>query len=192
MTSLTNKNYTKDPRHLVLLKGFSLKERAGTPAQSNVAAIPSVPNVPSVPSVPSAPNVQQNLPSNQSVLNLPSPAQNPNVMIRTNSGGNLAPNTIKDTSHPPLNQTQRWAVPQQQQRPIMPNTDQSMSSSNSALISQLSTPPNQGALLLSKILSAQNVHNISIINSRGRFNPESTAATDTTSDDNTTAWTNES
>lgn len=140
MSSLTSKNYSKDPRHLVLLKGFSLKERAGTPAQTNIVAIPSVPNIPSIPSVPSVPNVQQNIAPNQSALNLPSPAQN--AMIRTNSGGNLASNTIKDTPHPPPNQAQRWAVPQQQQRPIMPNTDQSMTSANSALISQLSTPPN--------------------------------------------------
>lgn len=150
MSSLTSKNYSKDPRHLVLLKGFSLKERAGTPAQANIVAIPSVPNVPSVPSVPSVPNVQQNLPPNQSALNLPSPAQNQqNAMIRTNSGGNLAPNTIKDPPHPLPNQAQRWAVPQQQQRPIISNADQSMSSANSALISQLSTPPNanQGAVL---------------------------------------------
>lgn len=147
MSSLTSKNYSKDPRHLVLLKGFSLKERAGTPAQTNIATIPSIPNVPSVPSIPSVPNVQQNIPPNQSALNLPSPAQTANAMIRTNSGSNLAPNPIKDTPHPPPNQAQRWAVPQQQQRPIMPNADQAMSSANSALISQLSTPPNanQGA-----------------------------------------------
>lgn len=150
MSSLTSKNYSKDPRHLVLLKGFSLKERAGTPAQTNIVAIPSVPNIPSIPSVPSVSNVQQNIPPNQSALNLPSPAQNPNAMIRTNSGSNLAPNAIKDTPHPPPNQAQRWAVPQQQQRSIMPNTDQSMTSANSALISQLSTPPNtnQGAVIL--------------------------------------------
>lgn len=147
MSSLTNKNYSKDPRHLVLLKGFSLKERAGATAQTNIATIPTVPNVPSVPTVPSVLNVQQSLPPNQSALNLPSPAQGQNTMIRTNSGGNLAPNAIKDASHPPSNQTQRWAVPQQQQRPIMPNqSDQTMSTANSALISQLSTPPtgNQG------------------------------------------------
>lgn len=151
-STITSKNYSKDPRHLVLLKGFSLKERAGTPAQTNIATISSVSNVnvPSVSSIPSVPNVQQNLPSNQSALSLPSPAQTQNAMIRTNSGGNLAPISVKDAPHPPTNQTQRWAVPQQQQRPNMSNTDQTITNANSVLISQLSTPPNnsQGILFV--------------------------------------------
>lgn len=151
ISSVTSKNYSKDPRHLVLLKGFSLKERAGTPAQTNIATISSVSNVnvPSVSSIPSVSNVQPNLPSNQPALSLPSPAQTQNAMIRTNSGGNLAPISVKDAPHPPTNQTQRWAVPQQQQRPNMANTDQTITNANSALISQLSAPPNNNQGFLS-------------------------------------------
>lgn len=196
MSSLTSKNYSKDPRHLVLLKGFSLKERAGTPAQTNIVPIPSLPNIPSIPSVPSVPNVQQSIAPNQPSLNLPSPAQNPNTMIRTNSGSNLAPNTIKDTPHPPPNQAQRWAVPQQQQRPIMPNTDQSMATANSALISQLSTPPNtnQGAVFFAlDPISNIPVNNMYISTKCiSRSNAESTTGPNTTSNDPTTARANES
>lgn len=40
-----NKNYAKDPRHLVLLKGFSLKERPLSPT-SNTTNLP-IPSLPS-------------------------------------------------------------------------------------------------------------------------------------------------
>lgn len=42
LASTTSKNYSKDPRHLVLLKGFSLKERPASP-NMNQPATPQMP-----------------------------------------------------------------------------------------------------------------------------------------------------
>lgn len=77
MSSLTSKTYSKDPRHLVLLKGYSLKERTNT-QQTQPQIIP-------------------NVAANQTALSQPSPLQavskDTNLaatqipMMRTNSGG---------------------------------------------------------------------------------------------------------
>lgn len=47
LSSLQNKNYSKDPRHLVLLKGYSLKERPISPLVGATNQNPSNLNMPS-------------------------------------------------------------------------------------------------------------------------------------------------
>lgn len=46
LTQSQNKNYAKDPRHLVLLKGFSLKERPLSPTAGGTTNLP-IPSLPS-------------------------------------------------------------------------------------------------------------------------------------------------
>lgn len=85
----SSKNYSKDPRHLVLLKGFSLKERPASPnvnqnqqqgnQQQNVAQQnhpqPTQTNAPQ----PTPPQQAQQQPNQEAPMNMP---MNPNQPIR--------------------------------------------------------------------------------------------------------------
>lgn len=50
LSASQTKNYAKDPRHLVLLKGFSLKERPVSPPVGSNAVPPSTLPITSLPS----------------------------------------------------------------------------------------------------------------------------------------------
>nr|CAH7747629.1 unnamed protein product [Callosobruchus chinensis] len=88
LSSCQNKNYAKDPRHLVLLKGFSLKERPlspppgnVTPGQSQIAG--GAPTGLTMTSMPSP------LPGSDSPI--PGNSQN-SAMLVNNAGPGVAPN----------------------------------------------------------------------------------------------------
>ena len=120
----TSKNYSKDPRHLVLLKGFSLKERPASPnvnQQTPVAQMPPTQQNAPNPQQPAAgiqmPNSeQQNMNINNAGLRPQGPALRPNTPMQ---GQNVA----MGNPPPPFaggpamgNFPQRPANPQQQQQ----------------------------------------------------------------------------
>jgi mediator of RNA polymerase II transcription subunit 25 len=143
------KNYAKDPRHLVLLKGFSLKERpvSPTPAQNQANVMP-VANIGSP-----APPQPQSQATNQAVFRPNGPPvrppmgfqQNPNqggqfrmeqAQMRPGmsprwqqpQGPNMAPNMMQ------AQQMRAGMQPQQQPQQQQPNQA-------STLIAQLQQPP---------------------------------------------------
>lgn len=78
----TSKNYSKDPRHLVLLKGFSLKERPASPNMSQPAQTPQLPAAqPNVPAPQPASVMQNNEQMPIGMNNNPGmrPQMNPNI-----------------------------------------------------------------------------------------------------------------
>lgn len=99
------KNYAKDPRHLVLLRGYSLQERPLTPKPPIPSTSPIIPNVASVagypvdprsktPNLPlqvtsSQPEIKQEInPVQQPNINMPRPIVQPNMMV--GPGGRMA------------------------------------------------------------------------------------------------------
>jgi len=79
------KNYAKDPRHLVLLRGYSLQERPLTPKPPNPSTSPNIPNVASVPGYPvdprsKTPNQPLQVSSSQpEIKQETNPVQQPNI-----------------------------------------------------------------------------------------------------------------
>lgn len=92
--SVSSKNYSKDPRHLVLLKGFSLKERPASPNMIQQAQTPQMPaqtaNVPT--QQPPAPPIMQQTNNDQMAIgsNL---GMNNNPGMRPNMPSNIRQNT---------------------------------------------------------------------------------------------------
>lgn len=135
----TSKNYSKDPRHLVLLKGFSLKERPASPNMSQPAQAPQIPAVqPNVPAPQAASAMQNNEQMPIGMNNNPAmrPAMNPN--IRQNAPMMQGPNQQQGMAGPMVNPPppqfvggqqignfpQRQANPQQQQQQQQPQQQQ--------------------------------------------------------------------
>ncbi|CAH1159965.1 unnamed protein product [Phaedon cochleariae] len=89
LTSSQTKNYAKDPRHLVLLKGFSLKERPISPPPGSVTANPNqmANSVLPVTSLPSP------LPGSESPIPGGSQA-NPNILTNSSAGANASQNNV--------------------------------------------------------------------------------------------------
>lgn len=141
--SLTAKNYCRDIRHLVLLKGFHLKERPASP-NANVISSQSPMNGAQNPIlVDNQQQAQKQQPlANQSFLNNPSNT----VQLPYNQNSNV-----------PVN---RWLFPSQQQRQSF-ISGSNTHNPNSALISQLTTPPNQA---VTSILQHQQVLRMQMIN----------------------------
>lgn len=189
------KNYAKDPRHLVLLKGFSLKERPLTPPSGPVTSsqnqLPSS-NPIQIGSLPSPiANNDSPIPGGQQGVNPNMMGQNPNAgpnqvgpnnVFRPNNpqgitslqqqnqqqqnilmnqvrGGLMGNQQFQNTQMqaPPGyqqtismggmggNRPQRgWMMPPQQPQrpPFMQNQPQGGQSQGSALIAQLTQPPN--------------------------------------------------
>ncbi|KAI5703346.1 hypothetical protein M8J75_010664 [Diaphorina citri] len=109
------KNYAKDPRHLVLLKGYNLKERpmSPTPVGSTLPA-PAPLNLP-VASMPSPSNVGSPQTQNPNFRPAPPSQQNPN--IPTSNQQPVVPQQSAATQQTPSQQQQ--AVWQQQQQQAM-------------------------------------------------------------------------
>ncbi|XP_055836619.1 mediator of RNA polymerase II transcription subunit 25 [Episyrphus balteatus] len=127
---LTSKNYCRDIRHLILLKGFHLKER------------PISPNINNSVNAQSPMNGMQNpmLVDNQQQIQVQQPTLVSQPFVNTPS----APMQLQYNQNNV--QVNRWLFPSQQQRPsFLPGSNSGINVShnpNSALISQLSTPPN--------------------------------------------------
>jgi mediator of RNA polymerase II transcription subunit 25 len=114
LTAVSSKNYSKDPRHLVLLKGFSLKERPASPNMNQQAQTPQMPTQPtSVPAQqPPTPAIMQ---QNNEQMNI-----NANLGMNNNQG-------MRPTMQPNIRQSApMMAVPNQQQniQGQMPNQQQ--------------------------------------------------------------------
>ncbi|XP_026680301.1 mediator of RNA polymerase II transcription subunit 25 [Diaphorina citri] len=109
------KNYAKDPRHLVLLKGYNLKERpmSPTPVGSTLPA-PAPLNLP-VASMPSPSNVGSPQTQNPNFRPAPPSQQNPN--IPTSNQQPVVPQQSAATQQTPSQQQQ--SVWQQQQQQAM-------------------------------------------------------------------------
>ncbi|CAD7077038.1 unnamed protein product [Hermetia illucens] len=149
---LTTKNYCKDVRHLVLLKGFNLKER------------PISPNSHPIPNNAASPltTVQNNVETQGNLIMPPNAAMRkyfeiirfiiqPQHQQHINPQFQTGPqNPIPNAYNANTAQGNRWLYPPQQ-RPFVqgagPQQPQQNTlhcqNPNSALISQLSTPPNQ-------------------------------------------------
>jgi mediator of RNA polymerase II transcription subunit 25 len=223
-----SKNYSKDPRHLVLLKGFSLKERPSSPninQQVQQAQIPTNQPNPATPVAqnieqpvmvnsmplnpntgalrPLNPNIRQNTPimqgagPNQPTMNNPSPGFGNNQQM-----GNFptrVANPQAQNQQQNNQQQQRWManttqarqpyagqgtmqtnimsgnmgqtnmMPQNQSNPNQPQQ-------NSALISQLTQPPNINAMTpqqqaMARMAAMQNQQqNQQMLNQQGNAN----------------------
>lgn len=109
----TAKNYSKDPRHLVLLKGFSLKER---PVSPNINQ-----NVQSAPVAP--PAGQPNVP-------VPSPAMQTNEQMPMNPGNQVVrpmnPNIRQPMQVTGNQQPQQQGIPGQMGNAPLPQFQQQM------------------------------------------------------------------
>lgn len=84
LTASQTKNYAKDPRHLVLLKGYSLKERPVSPPPGTVGTQPQLQNT-TLP-ITSSPLGENDSPIHNSQMGTP---QNPNMM------GNNSPTVVQ-------------------------------------------------------------------------------------------------
>lgn len=169
----TSKNYNKDPRHLVLLKGFQLKELQQRPASPSTNMNPQQPtaeiphNNPIMPVNenvnvnvnvnvgmnqirPGMPNQQGIRPSNMLMnQNQMNPQQQQNNYGQQNPG--MVPGYNQQINRPQGQGNTRWMMPPAQRAPFLqqnPNMmqqqqqQQNQPQAPSALISQLSTPPN--------------------------------------------------
>ncbi|XP_060532010.1 mediator of RNA polymerase II transcription subunit 25 isoform X2 [Cylas formicarius] len=166
LTASQTKNYAKDPRHLVLLKGFSLKERPLSPTPG--ASQSQIPNSTLPVSMPSplagndSPihNSQQNpniLGTNSSPVVQAGVGQNtvyrppvPTVSGMRMMGSNQMPMGIQSMPAPPGYHTASvgprasWQMPPptQQPRPYLQQNQQvNTTTGSSALIAQLQQPP---------------------------------------------------
>ncbi|XP_055697270.1 mediator of RNA polymerase II transcription subunit 25 isoform X4 [Phlebotomus papatasi] len=199
LSSSTSKNYCKDPRHLVLLKGYSLKERPASPPATATINLPSPLASNMIPmsnqmeaagnQMLAAPNITQSGPMRSNMNNtamfqdnMQNPMGNPNIprpgLMYPGQGPNpnqmnpqvsiappnqptgvpmgYNPNVQQQQQMNPRMPNTRWMMPPQQQRPFlanpnptqnpqqqqMPNQQQQQ---QSALITQLSTPPHSMA-----------------------------------------------
>lgn len=151
---LTAKNYCRDIRHLILLKGFHLKER------------PVSPNASSAISSQSPMNGMQGtlLLDNQQQVLQPQQVQKQQQSLVNQPFMNNSTNSIQlqyNQNNVPVN---RWLFPSNQRPAFMPGSNPSMNVShnpNSVLISQLSTPPNQN---VNSILQHQQAIRMQMIN----------------------------
>jgi mediator of RNA polymerase II transcription subunit 25 len=209
--STASKNYSKDPRHLVLLKGFSLKERPASPNMNQQPQTPQMPtqqaNVPiqqpptpsnmqntndqmtmgsninmnNNPGRPNIPNIRQNSPMMQvpnQQQTIPGQMVNPPQFgVQGQQMGNFTQRPGNPQQQQQQQQQQRWIAPNQTRPPFiqgqgnMPNSNMMPGNmvqnnmmqqqqqpqqqqnqpnqnppQNSALISQLTQPPNIGAM----------------------------------------------
>ena len=142
--SVSSKNYSKDPRHLVLLKGFSLKERPASPNMIQQAQTPQMPtqtaNVPT--QQPAAPPIMQQTNNDQMTIgsNLGmnnNPGMRPNMPSNIRQNAPMMPNqqqniqgqicnpqfNVQGQQFPPrpVNPQQQQQQPNQAQRWIAPN-----------------------------------------------------------------------
>ena len=121
LSSSTTKNYCKDPRHLVLLRGFSLKERAvSPPPNANIASLPS-------------PSPAANANQNQEIINqMPPMVQQP---CMPNNPGIRPPQVMPGQQVPNqmgMNQIRmaQFQQQQQQQQQNQQNAQQMMPNQN--------------------------------------------------------------
>ena len=202
----SSKNYSKDPRHLVLLKGFQLKERPLSPMNTNPqpSPMPVQTNIPNqqqqqqqqqqqmqqIVDPLMLPNANQAMrqgvpPMNQQQIRpqmvqpqIPNQPTMPGLQQQgaMNPGQFNPANPMNNYPQRPVNPPQRWIMPNQRQpfmagagnmqniqggmmpgagnvpvqNNMIPNQQQQggqpQPQHNSALISQLSTPPNIGTL----------------------------------------------
>lgn len=166
----TSKNYNKDPRHLVLLKGFQLKELQQRPAspstnpQQPTAEIPH--NNPIMPVNENNVSVNVNVGMNQIRPGMPNQQgiRPPNMLMNQNQmnqnqmnpqqqnnygqqNPGMVPGYNQQINRPQGQGNTRWMMPPAQRAPFLqqnPNMMQQQQNqpAPSALISQLSTPPN--------------------------------------------------
>lgn len=155
------KNYAKDPRHLVLLRNYSLKERPVSPAMGNVhnaaATTAQIPLSPLQSNDSLTNQVQQNIapPSqpqgsfrNQTPQNITSVHQTvtPNMATPINATRPsynpqiVAPPNYHPTGLGPRTTHTRWVRPFVTPGATAPSNTQN----NSALIAQLTQPPSLG------------------------------------------------
>lgn len=179
-----SKNYSKDPRHLVLLKGFSLKERPASPTM-NQPAQSATPNVLPNPQPTSLmqnneqpntmginpgmrqmnPNIRQN---NPQMISQQQPMGNPPPPFAGGPQMNNFPQRQANPQQQQATQQQRWIAPNQTRPPFLSQQGSNMiptgnmpqnpmmqpnqanlnqqQPQNSALISQLTQPPNINAM----------------------------------------------
>jgi len=165
------KNYAKDPRHLVLLRGYSLQERPLTPKPPpstspnipNVAAVPGYPadprsKTPNLPlQVPSSqPDIKQEINSTQQPnMNMTRPTMVPNMMNQT---GRLPNQPVMNPGPGPINQPQSQFPGMRQPGPqslIRPGPQpQQQSGARPAMVPSVGPQPSQpGPNLLRQALN---------------------------------------
>ncbi|XP_044255360.1 mediator of RNA polymerase II transcription subunit 25-like isoform X3 [Tribolium madens] len=160
LSASQTKNYAKDPRHLVLLRGFSLKERPlSPPAGTTTTGQTQIPNttipITSLPS-PLASNDSPISSSSSANTGVPS-GVGPSPVYRPPSGqgmvnargammGNNPMNIPQLPAPPGYHQANRprWPamLPPTQPRSYLPPNQQVNTTQSSALIAQLTQPPN--------------------------------------------------
>ncbi|KAJ3657511.1 hypothetical protein Zmor_009307 [Zophobas morio] len=163
LSASQTKNYAKDPRHLVLLRGFSLKERPLSPPPGTVTSgQPQIPNS-SIPitSLPSPlANSDSPISASQSLANSstnavpagvgPSPVYRPPggqgmAQIPQHSQSMVTPGMLPaPPGYHQANRPPRWPpmMPPTQPRSYLQQNQQANTTQSSALIAQLTQPPN--------------------------------------------------
>ncbi|XP_044583269.1 mediator of RNA polymerase II transcription subunit 25-like isoform X1 [Cotesia glomerata] len=146
LQSSQTKNYAKDPRNLVLLHNYNLKERPVTP--TNVAPVHAAPNPVQIPSSPvqthDSPNTNQNsaipppAPQNPAFRNTAPIIGTPSMPVPMNPGRPVFnPQITAPPSYHPVRAPQgRWRTPF-----IAPGATVQSNTQGSALIAQLTQPP---------------------------------------------------
>ncbi|KAL0272772.1 UNVERIFIED_CONTAM: hypothetical protein PYX00_005619 [Menopon gallinae] len=163
LTQSQNKNYAKDPRHLVLLKGFSLKERPLSPTAGGTTNLP-IPSLPSPVANDGSPMTTVNQMAQQTQpLTAPPPGYRPPQQAAPVMGQQQSQVQIQQQlqqpqiagrppfqqtgppGYPTRGQTTRWPmappVPLAQQRTFMAPQTGPGPGQGSALIAQLTQPP---------------------------------------------------
>lgn len=166
MSASQTKNYAKDPRHLVLLRGFSLKERPLSPPAGTTSSQSQIPNttipITSLPSplasndspisgssqttAPSGvgPSPVYRPPSGQGINQLPQ--HSPGMGGMVNARGAMMGNIPQLPAPPGYHQANRprWPamLPPTQPRSYLQANQQVNTTQSSALIAQLTQPPN--------------------------------------------------
>ena len=123
MTSLQNENNSSDPRNLVLLKGYRLKEKPVSPLSERCAILNNTPNP--------LPNAAQNIPINQLHMN----GENQTNLLRDQQGSLQNQDQPFNLSHQLLHQQRLFKTAN------AVDNQTSSGNSNSTLISQLAIPP---------------------------------------------------
>lgn len=96
MQSSQTKNYAKDPRHLVLLRNYNLKERPVSPISG--AGHGTAPSAAQIPLSPLQSNDSPN--TNQAAQNIVQPSQNQNAAFRNQAPQNIV--SVHQPGAPPM------------------------------------------------------------------------------------------
>ncbi|XP_051168877.1 mediator of RNA polymerase II transcription subunit 25-like isoform X2 [Leptopilina boulardi] len=166
LQSSQTKNYAKDPRHLVLLRNYNLKERPVSPISGTGHG--TAPNAAQIPLSPLQSNDSPN--TNQAAQNIAQPTQNQGAPFRNQAPQNIAsvhqpgappmaapmsagrPNFNPQINAPPnyhpssmsARATHNWRMRPPGPPFIAPNAAPPASTPGSALLAQLNQPPSLG------------------------------------------------